>query len=72
MTADPADPAQASAHGRHDMRITRANVTIQSIADALVTSTATDFHAIFDLTVTVNGRPHAQRRWVQTVPRDLL
>ena len=72
MTADPADPAHASAHGRHDMRITRANVTIQAIADATITSTATDFHAIFDLIVTVNGRPHAQRRWVQTVPRDLL
>jgi hypothetical protein len=54
------------------MRITRANVTIQAVADATITSTATDFHAIFDLTVTVNGRPHAQRRWVETVPRDLL
>ena len=35
-------------------------------------STETALHATIDLLVTVDGRPHYQRRWVRSFPRTLL
>jgi len=35
-------------------------------------STVDAFHCTIDLNITVDDLPHAQRRWVQSFPRQLL
>ena len=74
MTAscDPADPASASAHGRHVSRIRRPNSLVEGRSDVLVQASATHFHVTIDLELSVNGAPHHSRRWVESVPRMLL
>jgi hypothetical protein len=71
-TVDPRDPAHASAHGWHVNRVIRANDTIQGRCDTVIRSTATHFHVTIDLELTVNDRPHATKRWVESIPRRLL
>ena len=69
---DPADPASASAHGRHLSRIRRPNAVVEGRSDVLVQASATHFHVTIDLELSVNGAPHHSRRWVESVPRVLL
>lgn len=71
-TVDPRDPAHASAHGWHVNRVSRAGDTIQGRCDTVIRSTASHFHVTIDLEITVNDRPHATRRWTESIPRDLL
>ena len=68
----PSDPAHASAHGWHVCRSSRPNQVIESRADTVIGSTATDLHITIDLVVRVNGAIHATRRWTETVPRAML
>lgn len=70
--ADPADPGRASMRGRHTNFMVRGGMRVDATAEAIVLSTATEFHATYDLTVTVNGQPHAQRHWTESFPRRLL
>lgn len=69
---DPADPASASAHGRHTSRITRPSFVAESSSDVTVQATATHFDVTIELEVLVNGKLHHSRRWVESVPRVLL
>lgn len=69
---DPADPAEASAHGRHVSRITRPNQVTEGRSDVLVQASATHFHVTIDLELDVNGARHFAQRWVESVPRELL
>ena len=69
---DPKDPAHASARGRTVCRITRPNVVIDSQADVFIQSTETHFHVTMEVAVRVNAAPHFSRRWVESVPRQLL
>jgi putative CocE/NonD family hydrolase len=71
---DPNDPAQASVRGWHVCRIVRSalNHTIQGRTDVLIQSTASHFHTTIDLDVRVNDAPHFSRRWVESIPRQLL
>lgn len=71
-TVDPRDPAHASAHGWHVNRVIRASDTIQGRCDTVIRSTATHFHVTIDLEITVNDRPHATKRWTESIPRNLL
>ena len=71
-SSNPAEPAKASMRGTHSSRIVRPNSTIEARTETVIASSATHFHATFDLDVRVNGAPHAQRRWVESFPRRLL
>jgi predicted acyl esterase len=69
---DPKDPAHSSARGLYTLRIARPNETIQGSSDLLIQGTATHFHITIDLNIRVNDAPHFQRRWAESVPRQLL
>jgi uncharacterized protein len=69
---NPADPADASAHGRHVSRIRRPNSETIGRSDVLVDASPTHFHVTIDLALEVNDAPHLTRRWVESVPRELL
>ena len=69
---DPADPARVSARGWHRCRSTHEGRTTEARADVVITSTADAFDVTIDLEVTVDGAPHTTRRWVESIPRQLL
>jgi hypothetical protein len=69
---DPQDPAHANAHGWHVCRVVGPNQVFQGRADVLLQSTATHFHMTIDLEVRVNDAPHFSKRWVDSIPRQLL
>jgi putative CocE/NonD family hydrolase len=69
---DPADPARVRAHGWHACRSTYEGRTTASRADIAIVSTADAFDVTIDLEVTVDGTVHATRRWVESIPRQLL
>lgn len=69
---DPRDPAQASAHGWHVCRVARPSAVTQSRADTVIQSTATHFHISIELEVRVNQALHFQKRWAESVARQLL
>ena len=66
------DPANVSAKGRHTRHIVRRDgeMVVDSICN--LRSTVDAFHCTIDLNITVDDLPHAQRRWVQSFPRQLL
>ena len=68
----PASPEAASAHGRHVTRIKRPNVETMGRSDVHVQASATHFHVTIDLELRVNGMPHLNRRWAESIPRRLL
>jgi predicted acyl esterase len=74
MTAsvDPADPAGASARGRHVSRITRPTVVFEGSSDVSIQASSTHFHVAIDLELRVNETLHHSKRWVESVPRVLL
>jgi len=69
---DPRDPAHASAHGRSIHYIIRSNHVTRGCSDLMIQATATHFHITIDLDVQVNDAPHFHKRWVESVPRQLL
>ncbi|MBT4095993.1 MAG: CocE/NonD family hydrolase [Gemmatimonadetes bacterium] len=66
------DPANVSAKGRHTRHIVRHDgvTVVDSICH--LRSTVEAFHCTIDLSVTIDALPHAQRRWVESFPRQLL
>ena len=71
---DPSDPAHASVRGWHVCRSARGgpNHVTQGRTDVLIQSTGAHFHITIDLEVRVNDAPHFSKRWVESVPRELL
>ena len=69
---DPRDPAGASVRGWHECRVARPNQVIQGRTDAHIQATATHLHVTLDLEVRVNGALHFNRRWAETIRRELL
>jgi putative CocE/NonD family hydrolase len=69
---DPKHPAQASVHGWHVCRSLRPNNAIQARTDVIIQATASHFHISINLELRVNDAPHFNRRWVETVKRQLL
>jgi hypothetical protein len=50
----------------------RPNQVTEACADVAVQATATHFDITIDLMVRVNGALHFTKRWVESVPRQLL
>jgi putative CocE/NonD family hydrolase len=69
---DPADPASASAHGRHVSRIRRPNGVVEGSSDVVIQASRTHFHVTIDLEIRLNGALHHHRSWVESVPRVLM
>ncbi|HEX9598522.1 MAG TPA: CocE/NonD family hydrolase [Gaiellaceae bacterium] len=69
---DPADPAGASARGRHVSRIVRPDGVAEASSDVSVQATAEHFHVTIELAVHLNGTLRFARRWAESVPRQLL
>jgi putative CocE/NonD family hydrolase len=69
---DPKDPAHASAKGRSAQYIIRPNHTVYCCSDLMIQATASHFHITIDLDVRVNDAPHFSKRWVESIPRQLL
>ena len=72
MRADRADPARASAFGRHRARIVRPSGTTTSTSDLTIQATADYFHITLTVEVLQNDAPVFARRWIESVPRMLL
>ncbi len=69
---DADNPAAASCRGRHTSTTARPGGTTESIPTVAVQASATHFHVIIDLAVSVDGVPHHSRQWVRSFPRQLL
>jgi hypothetical protein len=72
LTASRTEPARLNAHGTHVFTLQGIGGETCASAMADVTSDRTSFHVVVDLSITVNGAPHAHRRWTRTIPRRLL
>jgi predicted acyl esterase len=71
-TASAKDPSRASIVGTHTYVLKREDGTVNVTAESSVLATATAFHITINLTVTRNGRPFFQRKWMVSEPRRLL
>jgi hypothetical protein len=71
-SVDRHNPANASVAGKAVVEAPFANGLIRSVSETVVQSTATHFHIVVDLKVTVNDTTHFLRRWTESVARRLL
>lgn len=69
---DPKNPDRASARGSHTKRLKRPNQTTEARSDIAVQATASHFHVNIDLEVKVNKATTFTKRWVESIPRELL
>ena len=73
MRADRADPAIASAFGRHSATIDQpSRLAPTSTSDLSIQASAERFHIVLTVEVQRDGAPVFCRRWVESVPRQLL
>lgn len=66
------NPSQASARGRHISRIIQPAWTVENSSDLSILGTRTHFHITIDLVITINKSHHFNRRWVKSIPRNML
>ncbi len=69
---DSNDPSSASIQGRHLSRIARPQHTVEGRSEVVIQGTATHFHVTIDLVISTNNVPHFSKRWIESVPRQLL
>ena len=71
-TVSERDPSRASMSGKQLVRYRWPIGTIEMNSRATIASDATTFHVTIGADITLDGRPHFSRRWVQSIPRKLL
>ena len=71
-SVDRLNPANASVSGRAVIEQPFAGGMIRVVSETVVQSTATHFHIIVDLEVTLNDTTHFVRHWTESVIRRLL
>jgi putative CocE/NonD family hydrolase len=69
---DPSNPAAASAHGKHRIRIARPNHVTEARSTVTIQGSATHFHVTISLEVTVNEAPYLTKHWTESIRRQLL
>ncbi len=69
---DPADPAHVTTRGLHVSRVHRPQEVVEGSSEAIIRSTATHFHVTIDLHVRINNALHFEKRWTESIPRNLL
>jgi hypothetical protein len=72
MRSDRDDPAAASAFGRHSATIEQPSGSTTSTSDLSIQASAERFHIVLTVEVERDGAPVFSRRWVESVPRQLL
>lgn len=71
-TASSSNPARSSIVGTHRYSVEREDGTYDIVGESAIRATAEAFHIVIDLTVTRNGRPFFERRWIASEPRKKL
>jgi hypothetical protein len=66
------DPADVNITSTDTLRIERKDFIIESKAMSVTTSTEETFNQVIDLEVRLNDMLHLTRRWMKTVPRNLI
>jgi uncharacterized protein len=69
---DPADPASASARGRHVSRLSRPGWDVEARSALEIQASASDFDVTIDVSVRHNGELRHERRWQEKIRRNLL
>ncbi|MGD9135963.1 MAG: CocE/NonD family hydrolase [Desulfobacterales bacterium] len=72
FTVDPDDPGHASGHGRHKSLLASPNMEIVSESDVMIQATPTAFQIVVALTVSVNDARIFSKKWIESIPRNLL
>ncbi len=72
MRVAAADPAAAEAQAWDRRTLQRPGLVVECTATAALRGTAAAFALDLALTVTRDGNPYWSRRWVRTIPRQLL
>jgi hypothetical protein len=71
-TADPHNPAAATAHGRYHVSRSQPGLDLDAISDVSIIGASAAFHVLITAEVKVNGQPYFSRRWSESIPRHLL
>jgi hypothetical protein len=66
------DPARATIRGLSRVVLRWPERTVDARARGQIESTESTFHVTLNLEITMDGLPHATRRWVRSFPRELL
>jgi putative CocE/NonD family hydrolase len=66
------DPADVNITSTDTLRIERKDFIVESKAMSVTTSTEETFNQVIDLEVRLNDMLHLSRRWMKTVPRNLI
>jgi hypothetical protein len=72
FTVDPDAPGHASGHGRHKSLLASPNMEIVSESDVMIQATPTAFQIVVALTVSVNDARIFSKKWIESIPRNLL
>jgi hypothetical protein len=68
----PDNPGHASGQGRHKSRLVSPNLEIVSESDVMIQATPTTFQIVIALTVSVNEARIFSKKWIESIPRNLL
>lgn len=71
-TVSERDPARATIRGLNEVVLHWRERTIDALARGQIESTESAFHVTLNLEITMDGLPHATKRWVRTYRRNLL
>ena len=72
FTVSPDDPGRASGKGRHKSRLVSPNTEIEAQSDVMIQATPTAFQIVIALTVSVNDTRIFDKKWIDSIPRNLL
>jgi hypothetical protein len=71
-TVSEMNPAYAVIRGLSQVQLEWPDRVIDTVARAQIESTETTFNVTIQLTITMDGQLHHQKRWVRSIPRQLL
>ncbi len=71
-TVSESEPAHATMAGQQMVRYRWPIGVIELNSRATIESDTTTFHLAINVEITVDGRPHFSRRWLKSIPRNLL
>jgi hypothetical protein len=72
MTASERTPGEGRFENQCDYRLERDGVVVEVAADGTTVATGSAFEWRIGLRVALDGEPFFERRWQESIPRDLL
>jgi len=70
FTVSSKKPAQAVIDSSYEYNATRAGAAVSVKAHCVTSSDEKAFHHLADVEIAVNGKPHFQKSWIVSVPRQ--